>query len=295
MNNQKIKTRVYCWWDTPQNIANVFKDTWMDEYLDNQIELVTGDDYDAMIVLNGHKEPWNINCPVNKRVGFDMEPAWSTNRDPNICSYVGKLWSHNPGTESNREFAPPPMISHLYPKPAHIGEVVADMGVSIREVSGQTYKKTKKLSIVVSNIRNYERYGFVQKLLRSDIEFDMWGRGWGQGMDSRYKGYLEVKLDAMADYEYSICLENSSMLGYISEKFIDATLCGTIPIYWGAPDVKEWYGDCCHVLDINSDNAIQQIKDIISAPPAISTEGAKQFYLNTNNPLYKCLTYLKAL
>ena len=43
----------------------------------------------------------------------------------------------------------------------------------------------------------------------------------------------------MSRYKFNFCPENSSFKGYLTEKPIQAMLCGNIPIYIGAPDVEE--------------------------------------------------------
>jgi hypothetical protein len=59
--------------------------------------------------------------------------------------------------------------------------------------------------------------------------------------------------------------ENSSVPGYITEKIIDAWVSGTIPIYWGAPDVAEHFNSeafiNCHDF-ASFDQVIERIDEI---------------------------------
>ena len=41
------------------------------------------------------------------------------------------------------------------------------------------------------------------------------------------------KMSISHEYKYMLCFENDLFPGYVTEKLIDAYLCGTIPIYWG--------------------------------------------------------------
>jgi hypothetical protein len=43
--------------------------------------------------------------------------------------------------------------------------------------------------------------------------------------------------EALADYRYSIIVENEKSRGWFTEKLIDCLSVGTIPIYWGDPDL----------------------------------------------------------
>ena len=42
-------------------------------------------------------------------------------------------------------------------------------------------------------------------------------------------------------YQYSIVMENGRYPNWITEKLIDCLLSRTIPIYWGAPNVGEYF------------------------------------------------------
>lgn len=48
------------------------------------------------------------------------------------------------------------------------------------------------------------------------------------------------KLDTIKDYKFAICFENVSYQGYITEKIIDCFVAGVIPIYLGAPDIRDF-------------------------------------------------------
>jgi len=45
------------------------------------------------------------------------------------------------------------------------------------------------------------------------------------------------KIAFQSKYKFSIAFENSSTPGYTTEKLIDAAYAGTVPIYWGDPDI----------------------------------------------------------
>jgi hypothetical protein len=48
---------------------------------------------------------------------------------------------------------------------------------------------------------------------------------------------VDLKIDALRNFRYSICIENCRENFYFSEKLIDCFLSGTIPIYWGCPSI----------------------------------------------------------
>ncbi len=70
-----------------------------------------------------------------------------------------------------------------------------------------------------------------------------WARASGADIDVMGMGYRPIadKAEGLAPYRYSVVIENVREPGYFSEKLVDALLCGTVPIYWGAPDIGRFF------------------------------------------------------
>lgn len=66
-------------------------------------------------------------------------------------------------------------------------------------------------------------------------------------------------------YKFSIAFENTSSKGYTTEKLIEAKAAGTIPIYWGNPEIAKEFNTKsfinCHEYE-NFDEVIEVIKKI---------------------------------
>ncbi len=63
-----------------------------------------------------------------------------------------------------------------------------------------------------------------------------------------YRGEVEDKNDAMGMVKFSYCYENvRNLSNYITEKMIDSFLAGSVPIYWGADNVKEHVPENCFI------------------------------------------------
>jgi hypothetical protein len=73
----------------------------------------------------------------------------------------------------------------------------------------------------------------VEKILASDLDIDIYGKGWDI-KDARYKGELKEKKDGLIDYHTSICIENSVEDYYVTEKFWDIVICDAFPIPYAA-------------------------------------------------------------
>ena len=130
------------------------------------------------------------------------------------------------------------------------------------------HKKTQLCSAVISN-KNLgntyqQRIDFVKLLDTANI-VDIYGKGWKDL--EHHKGEIDDKYDALKDYKYSICVENRKLDNYFSEKFTDAILSWTIPIYYGCPNINHYFPeDCYYTIDINDKNVIENIQNILNRP-----------------------------
>lgn len=49
------------------------------------------------------------------------------------------------------------------------------------------------------------------------------------------------KIDLFRTFQFSIVFENSSQINYFTEKLIDCLVTKTIPVYWGCPNIHEYF------------------------------------------------------
>jgi hypothetical protein len=52
---------------------------------------------------------------------------------------------------------------------------------------------------------------------------------------------LSDKKSLFLDYQFSLVIENSRQKNYFTEKLIDCLITKTIPIYWGCPNISDWF------------------------------------------------------
>jgi hypothetical protein len=97
--------------------------------------------------------------------------------------------------------------------------------------------KTKEISVFCSNqvatADHRMRLRFVQAL---DSHFNGRMDWFGNGFHS-----IPQKWDGLAPYKYTLVLENQSSNHVITEKIQDAYLALCFPVYWGAPDINEFF------------------------------------------------------
>jgi hypothetical protein len=107
-------------------------------------------------------------------------------------------------------------------------------------------------SFVVSNPRSWPRNRFFKKLNRRR-RVDS-----GGSLFNNVGGRVPDKSRFIASHRFNIAFENTETDGYITEKLTDPLLAGTIPIYWGAPDVlRDFNPDCfIHARDFQDLDAL---------------------------------------
>jgi hypothetical protein len=52
---------------------------------------------------------------------------------------------------------------------------------------------------------------------------------------------MDSKVRLFLDYQYSLAIENSRQPNYFTEKLIDCLITKTIPIYYGCPNIDQWF------------------------------------------------------
>jgi len=249
--------------------------------------LVKDESYDKLVVINGYRG--RINVSRDSVIGILQEPIGNINYDRNLHFYCGKIICQSKLMFGGYTGIKEGFLPMFY---RHHENVHRDYFINYKD-----FQNRKKLCIIVSSIsrpnnpkwenHNYQkRHNFVRKLLESDLEFDFYGRGWNI-VDHRYKGPTSNKHETLRNYEYSIAIENVCEDNYVSEKFFDCILNNTVPLYYGCPNVEDFYDpNSFHNIDIENPHVFDEIGQIISQS-STSMNGsilkAKQAYFNRSN------------
>jgi alpha(1,3/1,4) fucosyltransferase len=67
------------------------------------------------------------------------------------------------------------------------------------------------------------------------------------GARRAYRGATPSKAETLGSYTFSLCFENMILKGWITEKIFDCFFSGTVPVYWGAPDIEDYIPADCFV------------------------------------------------
>lgn len=128
-----------------------------------------------------------------------------------------------------------PEIAHPRRKVGHTA-LPWYLGPSYDQLASSDFpEKTDNISVICSNKAmvggHRRRLSFVERLLELS-PMPRFGRGFRD---------LPDKWNGLAPFRYSVAIENSRHNHYWTEKIADCFLAGTVPIYWGAPNIADYF------------------------------------------------------
>jgi hypothetical protein len=95
---------------------------------------------------------------------------------------------------------------------------------------------------------------------------------------------LEDKFPLFENYQYSFVIENSSQENYFTEKLIDCLITKTIPIYYGCPNIKDYF-DTTGWIILTEKDPFHRLNEFIFKWKA--TNYTKDSYTNFQAPIEK--------
>ena len=228
---------------------------------------------DAWFVIEGSTSR-QLSCTVPRQNVFFLtaEASWPTGfyseseSKSRFLKQFAAIYTPHDTNHPNTKNVPPflPWMVNANHGPSMFAPHDRDIDY-LREMSVPL--KTKKLSVICSNqtwtADHRLRLRFVQRLADHFGDRLDW---YGNGVNS-----MAEKWDGLIDYEYSIVLENRSQYNSITEKIQDPFLTYTFPIYWGAPNIGDYFpGNSFAQINIEDPTAaIAGIEGvIINAPTA---------------------------
>lgn len=245
----------------------------------------TSDEYDFWVVYDALQTKETVRCPKENTILITGEPESVKKYDKKFLDQFGTVIT------SQKHIKHPGVIFTQQSLPWDIGKST-DKNTRILTVTKNyddfekqtALQKTKTLSIVASGKTITEghrkRLAFVKKLKEHfGDKLDVFG----------VDNYVADKWDAITPYKYAIAIENSSWKDYWTEKLSDVFLGEAYPLYFGAPNIYDYFSKES-LTQINIDDAEKSIA-IIEQTIAENTyekrldaiHHAKDMVLNTYN------------
>jgi len=138
--------------------------------------------------------------------------------------------------------------------------------IPFKKLENLPYKKNKQLSCIMTTktmkrIPGYaKRLNFLEKFIKKYGDYiEVYGRGTENKTHSAYKGPLNYNkfcnAGAFVDYRHTFICENCTEKGHFTERVNDCILNWSIPIYWGAPNIYDYYPkEALYTIDIEKDS-----------------------------------------
>ena len=185
-----------------------------------------------------------------------VKNSWHEKRHLNF----NKIFTWNDDVIDGKRFI---KVNYAFDLPTHINKNLSRSKlctlISAHKLSSG---ETELYSERINSIRWFEE--------NAPADFDLYGIGWDkpafQGLFKvfkrlqrlaklfpftpfpSYKGKVDSKKETLEKYSFAICYENITGLnGYITEKIFDCLFAGTIPIYWGADNIRDYIPEDCFI------------------------------------------------
>ena len=150
--------------------------------------------------------------------------------------------------------------------------------------SCELHKKTKLVSMIYSEktwLFGHRLRHIIAKSLLPAMNYgkiDLFGRGTTRP--------LELKSQGTNDYMFQIAVESAKRQSYFSEKIYDCFVTGTVPIYWGAPNIGDFFDERGIIVFHTPD----ELKEILLS---LDEEKYNSMLEYTNNNFEKVKEYLR--
>lgn len=190
---------------------------------ENDVEFFTDKSRPSDLVVVVNYVPYDLEVISRKNNVWvwDNEPL-VRHKHPRAFS---KVFTHLDPRVDKRRIVAPPVLDWWIDKTF---DDLADL---------EPPKKTDEISAVISTKSwkggHQKRRDFVTLLERKMPELDLYGKGRPRE--------LADKWDGLAKYRYSVAIENTSKPDYWTEKISDCLLSYTVPFYYGATNIDDYF------------------------------------------------------
>ncbi len=192
---------------------------------------------DAWVVYDDLDGVEAARCPPGRTLLVTAEPPAVRRYSPDFLRQFALVLTCQPSLEH------PAAVYGQQAQPWHIGrrqrgDLTLGWRFDYDELSALAAPDKPRLASVISSSKDKTR-GHRLRLRFVELLRDRFG----DVIDVFGKGLREVedKWEALAPYRHHIVLENTSVPRYWTEKLADPLLAWCHPIYWGCPDVHDWF------------------------------------------------------
>lgn len=157
------------------------------------------------------------------------------------------------------------------------------------------YPKTKNVSMILSDKTQLEGHKLRHAIAQAGLPIDLYGPS--------YTPIGHNKALAYKDYRFAVVVEACREDNFFSEHLIDALAFGCVPIYWGCPNIGEYFDPdgllrITSIRDLYSKLMVMDEHDYESMAPALIVNQtlARAYVITEDWQIQHCLRpYVEAL
>ncbi|KAJ4965872.1 hypothetical protein NE237_017721 [Protea cynaroides] len=212
------------------------------------------------IRVSGPAEEWKT-CAVGCRFGFhqlEKEPdaAFGVPQKAGVSSIIRSMESSQYYSENNIDQARRRGYSVVMTTSLSSDVPVGYFSWAEYDIMAPLQPKTEK-SLAAAFISNCAARNFrlqaLEGLEKSNIKIDSYG-GCHRNRDGRVD-----KVETLKHYKFSLAFENSNEEDYVTEKFFQSLVAGSVPVVVGAPNIQEFAPSSSSVLHIKELNDVPSV------------------------------------
>jgi hypothetical protein len=230
-NSNRIRFKNF--WPGFDSRANIFVASLQQQHMDNPTEIVSVFVSPWRTFLNrvlGRIRPQPLLVEPSRvpRKPSSKRRVWYTGeniRPPYGGAYDAFISFDQDDYNGKNTYFPLLYSTVLFDSPENVsrrGIPVGDPHSLTRE-RNQSVNKTKFACVFIGNPEPTRLRAVEELQLFGNV--DVFGPTVGNRVPSKFP--------LAKDYKFMLCFENDLFPGYITEKLLDAYLCGTVPLYWG--------------------------------------------------------------
>lgn len=122
-------------------------------------------------------------------------------------------------------------------------------------------KRENVCMFISSPVNESKRLDYLSELMRH-LPLDSYGAWQNNRKMTEDYGYVS-KLRLMRQYRFTIAFENAVGIDYVTEKFFDPLIAGSVPIYLGASNIQEYTPGEHAMIDVRNYSSPQELAESV--------------------------------
>ncbi|XP_075674355.1 glycoprotein 3-alpha-L-fucosyltransferase A-like isoform X1 [Castanea sativa] len=235
-----------------------------EDWLEKEDAVVYSRDFEKEpVFVSGAEKEWK-SCSVGCQFGFNPsrapDAAFGSPQQAGTASVLRSMESAQYYSENNLDQARRRGYNVIMTTSLSSDVPVGYFSWAEYDIMAPVQPKTENAlaAAFISNCgaRNF-RLQALEGLEKSNIKIDSYG-GCHRNRDGR-GAHLMDKVEALKHYKFSLAFENSNEEDYVTEKFFQSLVAGSVPVVVGAPNIQDFAPSPSSILHIRDLGDIEPI------------------------------------